>query len=447
MLAGGVKDNDQLALIQFKVKKNIMRNLLLISVLALSFFVLETSAQPPAAPKSLPGEVIVVDAANNQLKFKTINGETTVAIDAKTEIKRIAPDKLSEPASAIAVSLSDISVGDKIVAVGVLSDDKKTVFQTRRIFVLTRADLVKKQEADQARWTTRGIAGRVTVLDPAAKTITVAVRGGGLGSERTTIVTTDDKTIFRRYAANSVKFSDAKSSSLSELKVGDQLRAVGEKTSDNAALAAEEILFGSFRMVAGKISAIDVAKNEITVKDLQTNKEVTIGVNGETLLRRFPAEMAQRMAQMQMMRGAAVGSGGEGGLSSSPGMNRRAPQSAGGQTTPPSASQNVNDGMPSAATGTSGGARAGGGVGTRRGDVDSMLEQMPALVLTELKIGDAVAASSSGGESTDRVTAIKFVAGIEPFLVAPQPSAMPGGNRPQSSPSINIPGLDGFGAP
>jgi hypothetical protein len=410
-----------------------MRNLLVILILTVSVFVSSATAQQqPQVPKSLPGEVNSIDTASNQLKLKTNTGEITVSLDAKTEFKRVSPDKPSDLSLATSSSLSEISVGDKIVAVGILSDDKKTLSQTRRVFLLTKTDVAKKQEADQARWAMRGIAGKVTALNPATNTITVELRGG-FGGARTMSVTTSNKTVFHRYAPNSVKFSDAKASNFSELKVGDQLRAVGEKSTDNTGLTAEEILFGSFRMVAGKVTAIDAAKGEIIVKDLQTNKDVTIAVNTDTMLRRFPPEAAQRMAQMQAMRVA----GGSAGMSS--GVNGGV--GAGGQR--PNGGQTPANGM--------GGVRpeggTGGGQGRGRGDVDSMLEQMPALSLTELKVGDAVAASSSVSASPDRVTAIKFVAGIEPFLIAPQPSGMPQGNRPQSSPSINIPGLDGIGAP
>jgi hypothetical protein len=107
---------------------------------------------------------------------------------------------------------------------------------------------------------------------------------------------------------------------------------------------------------------------------------------------------------------------------------------------------------PNAAQGAEGGQRGngqGGGMmrGAAGGDVDQMLERLPALTVSELKVGDAIAASSTTGAAPDRVTAIKFVAGIEPFL---QPVQLPGGQgrQPQqSAPSINIPGLDGIGAP
>ena len=266
---------------------------------------------------------------------------------------------------------------------------------------MTQSDIAKKQMADRERWTTRGIAGKATAVNAATNEIIVSLRRG-FGGERTMTVAVSDKTKYRRYAENSIKYEDAKTSSLAELKVGDQLRAVGEKNADNTLLTAEEIVFGSFRMVAGKVEAVDTAKREIVIKDLQTNKPITIVVDENTLLRRFPADMANRMAQMQATR-------------------------AGTQTP----------------NGT--GER---GTGTARGgerDVDSILEQMPVLPLAELKVGDAVAASSSMGANPDRVIAIKFVAGIEPFLTPAQTPAR--NNRPQSSPQINIPGLDGFGTP
>ena len=384
------------------------------------FGVFLVNAAAQQAPKNVPvsGEVAAIDAAKNQLTIKTANGETSVIFDAKTEFKRIAPDKLSDPYSAVASSLAEISVGDKVVASGILSEDKKTISPTRRIFLVTKDDLAKKAEADQAKWQTRGIVGKVTAITPATNEITVALRGG-FGGERSMIVAANDKTVYRRYAENSVKYADAKKSSFAEIKVGDQLRAVGEKSTDNVRLTAEEIVFGSFRMVAGKITAIDAAKGEVTIKDISTDKPVTIAVNNETMLRRFPAEMAQRMAQMQAMRASG-----------------QMPQGVSGQGNP--ANRPPQGQTPSQGTGN------GQGMG-RGGDVDQMLERMPVLTLAELKIGDAVAASSSTSATPNRVTAIKFVAGIEPFLNVPQPTDQQG--RPQSSPQINIPGLDSIGGP
>jgi hypothetical protein len=231
--------------------------------------------------------------------------------------------------------------------------------------------------------------------------------------DRTAVITANDKTIFKRYAPNSVKYNDAKPGSFSDIKVGDQLRAYGDKSVDGLKLTAEEVVSGSFKMVAGKIAAIDTAKREITIKDVQSKKDVTVMVNDDTLLRKFEPEMAQRMAMFQAMRASGQLPQGMGGGQGGQGQN---PMGGGGQ-----------------------------GVG-RTGEVDDFLERLPVLSLADLKIGDSIAASSTSAESAEKVVAIKFVAGVEPFLNPPQLPNMPQQNR-QSSPNLNIPGLDSIGTP
>ncbi|MDQ4121746.1 MAG: DUF5666 domain-containing protein [Acidobacteriota bacterium] len=405
-----------------------MQKILLSLFLTLGVFAGAVSIQAQEAQKSslVQGEVASIDAAGNKIALKTKDGDVSVAIDAKTTYKRVTPENPTDLKSATPVALTDISVGDKVVAVGILSSDRRSVAPTRSVYLMTQADITKRQQTEQQKWAT-GIVGRVTAINPATNEITVSARGG-LAGDRTVTVAVNDKTLYRRYASNSVKFSDAKMSNLAELKVGDQLRARGEKTPDNARLTAEEIVSGSFKMVAGTITAIDVAKNEITVKEANTNKIIVVEVNNDTLLRRFPPEMAQRLAMMQAMRAS-------GQMPQGMPMSGGANPGGGGQPQPRPANPN------------SGGEGAGMGGGMRQsGDVDQMLERLPVLTLSELKVGDAIAASSTGGQSPDRVTAIKFVAGIEPFLNPPQ---IPGQNRPRGggSPSIEIPGLDGIGAP
>jgi hypothetical protein len=381
-------------------------------------------------PQILTGDVMAVDAAAKKITIKTKDGETVIVYDDKTEFKRVSAENPNDLKSAVAAVASEISAGDSVVAVVTLSPDKKNVTQTRRVFVRTKGDLAKKLEADREKWTTRGISGKVTAVNPAAKEITVSLRGG-FGGGRTTVVTTNDKTVFNRYAANSIKYSDRVPSKITEIKIGDQLRAYGDKAADNSRLTAEEVLFGSFRMVAGKITAIDAAKNEITIKDAPTNKDVIITVNADTLLRRFPPEMAQRLAMFQAMRAASGGQMPTGATAGRMGENQRSPNAGNGA--------DRQNGFGGGMNRTEGQMRGGG-------DMDSMLERLPALTIAELKIGDAVAASASDvADSPNRVQAIKFVAGIEPFLNVPQiPNS---GGRQQSPPQITIPGLDGFGAP
>src|SRR5258708_6872189 len=58
------------------------------------------------------------------------------------------------------------------------------------------------------------------------------------------------KTVVRCYAPDSVKFIDAKPGTLAEIKKGDQVRALGEKSPDGARYPAEEVVSGTFRNVA-----------------------------------------------------------------------------------------------------------------------------------------------------------------------------------------------------
>jgi hypothetical protein len=73
--------------------------------------------------------------------------------------------------------------------------------------------------------------------------------------------------------------------------------------------------------------------------------------------------------------------------------------------------------------------RSGGGAS----NLGEMLERLPALALTELKAGDRLAVSSTRGSDPSRINAVAVVAGIEPLLAPPQPGR-PGG-------AVLMPGL------
>ena len=85
-----------------------------------------------------------------------------------------------------------------------------------------------------------------------------------------------------------MRFSDAKPSSFAELKVGDQLRALGTKSADGARFTPEEIVAGSFQTIGGAITAINLEKQEIKINDLQSKQAVTIVVTKDSSLRKYP---------------------------------------------------------------------------------------------------------------------------------------------------------------
>ncbi len=373
------------------------------------------------------GEVSAINQNADKVVLQTKDGVIDVVLSAATIYKRVSPEnpKLS---AATAATLSDIGIGDKILVTGAVAADKKSV-PAKSVYLMTKADITKKNNSEREAWKLRGISGRVVSLNPNTQEFTIATRG--MMGEQNVVISPKTGVNYRRYAPDSVKFDDAKTSSFSELKIGDQIRALGDKGADGTNFKAERVVSGSFKMVGGTITAIDAAKKEITIKDIQTGKPATIIVNDNSALRKFPAEFAQMMA-MRMSGGGGFGGGtGQGGN-----VTARPPQQPGTQpgnsgSQPPPNPPNVmpqGDGM-----------RAGGG----RGEIDEMLERFPTISLTDLKIGDAIAVSSTTGAVPNRVTAIKLLSGVEPFLNAPQMAAGGRRNAGGGQGGFTIPGLDG----
>ena len=380
------------------------------------------------------GEITAISAADNKISLTTKDGAIDVVLSQATVYKRVQPEN-PRLTSAVDSALADISVGDKILVTGTVASDKKSI-PAKSVYLMTKADITKKLSSESEAWKTRGVSGRVVSLNPNAEEFTIAVRG--MMGEQRIVVSPKENVNYRRYAADSVKFDDAKSSSFAELKIGDQIRALGDKNADNTGFKAERVISGSFKMVGGMITAIDVAKNEITIKELQTNKPITIAFTAASSLKKFPEQMANMMA-MRMQGGGMQPPAGVAGGQGSAVMMRPS------QGTQPSAGQGQNQGAPPNAA-MQGGGQRGGGMRANRGEVDDLLENFPTISLADLKVGDAIAISSTAGTDLTRYKAIKLVAGVEPFFRAAAPAS--GGQRGNNQPQINIPGLDGgFGAP
>lgn len=409
----------------------------------------QTPAATPAAASGMAdigikanlagGEVTAVSSADNKIILQTKDGAIDVMLVAATTFKRIPPEnpKLS---AAVDAAVSDIGVGDKVLVTGAVSGDKKSI-PAKTVYLMTKADISKKLTAEQNAWRTRGITGRVVSLNPNTQEFTIASRG--LAGEQNIIIKPKSGVKYQRYAPNSVKFDDAKTSAFTELRIGDQIRALGDKSTDGASFDAERVLSGAFKTVGGTITAIDAAKNEITIKELQTNKIVTIALNSTSTLKKFPAEMANMMA-MRMMGGAGGGMQppGAGGAPGQGGGNMvvmRPPAGTNPPTTGEGAAQGQN--RPAGAPGGNPqtfGMRGGGA----RADIEDLFERFPATSLTELKVGDAIAVSSSS-DNPARLTAIKLISGVEPFFKVPQIASGAQRGNQGGGQSFNIPGLDG----
>jgi hypothetical protein len=374
--------------------------------------------QNAVKPTIVLGDVTAIDTA--KISLQTKDGALEIALNDKTEYKRVSPEKPSL-ASAIAAALTDVGVGDRVAVSVIFGEDKKPQ-PARTVYLMTKADIAQKQKKDADEWRTRGIAGRVISVDTVANKITVEQRG--LVGTTNVVVTPKDGIKYLRYAPDSVKFSEAKESSISDIKPGDMMRALGDKGTDGTTFAAEEIISGAFQTRAGTVKSIDTVKNEIVVTDFQTNKDLTIAITPSSLLKKFPEEMATRLAGFQ--------SGG----------------AAGGFRPAGQGNPNTPTGAPAQAPGGQGrgmmvnGPRGGGG----GGGIDDMLDRFPTITSADLKVGDIIAVSSTKNGNLDHIVAIKLLSGVEPFIRAAQMAAA-AQTGPRRSLDLNIPGLDGFGTP
>src|SRR5215217_3589939 len=344
---------------------------------------------PNITTKHAIGEVKAIDAAAKQLTIKTDAGsEVVVSLGDKTTYKKLAPGETSLT-NATDVTLADLAEGDRVMARGNVSADQKSV-PAAMVVVMTKGDLAKKQEAERAEWRRRGILGVITALKTETKEITISNRT--MSGTQTVAIPVSDKTEMRRYAPDSIKFGDAKPSDFSELKVGDQLRALGDRTEDPLRFNPQKIVTGSFRTVGGVVTAIDAATGEIKINDLEKKKPLTIVIKQDAVLRRFPP--ASEMGAMMGGRGSA-GPGGPG---------TPAPAAGGGQ--PPQGGQGQAAARPPG--GTAPGAGGPGGPGGQRPggfDINNMLERLPTISLADVKVGDTIVVSSTQGVDPTRLTA------------------------------------------
>lgn len=340
------------------------------------------------AVKSIQGNVIALK--------NDAGAEVTINVIDGARVLRMAPGQ-TDIKAATPIQLSEVQAGDRIVARGKGSDDGKTLV-ANTVVVMKGSDVAAKQKKEEEDWQRNGVFGPVKSVDAGTGVVTLAPTAPG-GPSIT--VATDKATIVRQYAPDSAHFHDATISSLSAVKAGDQLRARGTRGADGTSLAAKEIVFGTFRNVAGTITSIDAENQTVTVNDLSTKKPVVVKITSESQMHKLPAQLAQFIALR--LRGVEMPGAG--------GQNAQRPQGA-----PPQAA--------SQGGGQAGGARPSGGPGAgpmRMGDPMQMLSRLPQVPLTDLQKGDALMIVTTQGNGTS-VSALTLLAGVEPILTAPNAS-------------------------
>jgi hypothetical protein len=397
------------------------------SVLILSLLLVAAAAAYAQTPAPSPatqisgviGEVKTIDAATNQMQVRSDSGVIAmVGINDKTQYKRMALGAKSLT-GATDVTLADVGQGDRIWARWRPGTDQKTT-PAAQLVIMSKADLAKKQQQDRAEWQKRGVNGIVGSVNPSTQEITVSSRSL-MGQPTNIIIPVNEKVLMRRYPPDTIpKYSEAKPGKFEEVKVGDQLRALGDKSADGTRMTAEEVVFGTFKIVGGTVTALDVASNQIRITDLQTKKPLTINFKPDTVIRRLPEGGGM------MLMGGMGGPGGPGA-----GQGQARPQGQ-GQTQTAQGPAGAQGQKPQGAGGPQG-AGPGGPQGSRMGgggNMADMLERLPIISLNELKVGDVILLSSLPGADPTQLTAISLVSGVQPLLQM-MAAGQQGGARPQ----------------
>lgn len=328
-------------------------------------------AQQPAASNRVLGTVTAV--SGNTVTVKTdADGTVNVTVGDTAKILKTAPGEKTL-AGAQPISVSDIEAGDRVLMLA--PGGTATV-----VIVNKKADVEALQEKQREEWQLHGVGGLVKSVDAASGTVTIQ------SGAHTIAIHTTPATVIRRYAPDSVRFSDAQPSTLAAIQPGNQVQARGAKNGDGTEVTADEIVSGAFRNVAGLVTSTNPSAGSFTVKDWVTKKTVTIHTTSDSDMRQMDPQMAQMIA-MRLKAASGGNHGAQGGGQEGPG--------AGGHNW----RQN------------------GGGAGGSGGSLARVLERSPEIHVSDLHKGDAVMIVATAG-SPDSATAIRVVSGVEPMLEA-----------------------------
>ena len=301
-----------------------------------------------------------------------------VTYEVETRFLQVSPGA-KDLTNASTITAADLTVGDRIFARGRTGNDAISFIATS-IIVMSKADLAKKHAADREEWDRRGVGGVITAVNPASKEITIKTSDNVTGNSLA--IAFKPGAALRRYAADSVKFSDAVPGRFEELSIGDQVRALGTINEDRSRFTAEELVSGSFRTIAATVAELDSGKNTIVITDLASSKRIQVQIMRDSTMRKLSPEVAQ------MLAGRIQGS------------TSNVPASAEGDR-----SRSANS-------------RSSMGEATQQGprDFQSILEKLPTISVGALKPGDALIISCTNGSDPSHVTAITVLAGVDTLL-------------------------------
>lgn len=353
----------------------------------------------------LIGEVTASNPATGQLTVKTDAGASiVVTADEKTIYRRLPPGQTSID-KAETITRADVRVGDRVLVPGGAS---ATPTAARQVIVMAREAIAAKREQEREDWRARGTNGRVASIDANQKQLTIEARSRE-GAETINVILPSNVR-FRRYAPGSLRPADAVSSSFADIRVGDQVRILGNR--EGSSVTAEEIISGRIARLVGVVEEVDASRRVVTVKENRTGRTVVVALTGNATVRRIPADFATEFRARGGGRrgGGAPSADGQAGERRGPRRDRTAQGGEGGQT------------------GQDGERQRRGGRG-----LQGMLDSLPQLPLEELKKGDAVMVTGTSETDDSRVTAASLITGDAELL---QRFGRGGGRPGEMSPGL-----------
>lgn len=362
------------------------------------------------AQQHLIGEVTAIDHAAGLITIKTDAGASvSVTVNPQTTYRRMPPGQTSL-AKAENITSADVKVGDRVLVPSGATLAAGTA--ARQVIVMAREAVAARRDQQREDWRTRGVNGRVLTVDAAKKEITMESRTRD--SAQTLTVVTNNNSRIRRFAPGSLRPDDAVSGNFADIRVGDQIRVLGNR--EEFRVTAEEIISGTVARMLGTLEKVDLARNEVVIKDTQTGKSTVIFLLPATTLRRVPADFAETMRQGQQRRGedANLTEAQRIAQREQRAARRREREAQGPGATPrqdgQAGRQNPN------------GPQRGGGRNPQQ-----LFENFPVITAAELKKGDAIMVVGTGA-SDARVMAATVVTGSVEILELLQRR---GGGRPQ----------------
>src|ERR1700688_1559294 len=236
-------------------------------VLGYAAFAQTAFAKAVGTVKSISGNAVVLTTDSG--------AEITVVLADSARILRATPGQ-TDLKSATPSQISDIRVGDRVLAIGPSGEGNS--FTASTLVVMKQSDIADKQQQERDEWR-KGTGGIVKEVNPATATVTIS--NALASSGKPIMIHLSPTTTIRRYSPDSVNFDEAKPGTLDQIKPGDQLRARGTKNLDGSEFTAQAIVSGTFKNIAGTVVSTDASSGSVTVMDLVTKKPITVKISAE----------------------------------------------------------------------------------------------------------------------------------------------------------------------